>query len=113
MDTRYEQELEPVVPEIIEKSVADGKIGKIGLLRLRHLQSNQPTEYAALLMSGELESHLLAMEATARTQTEVLLQQLMKSNPVPHSVSQEMLAQHMHSLRVMAEETVKKEFVLK
>ncbi len=114
MDTRYEQELEPIVPEAIEKSVAEGKIGKVGLLRLRFLQANKSEFYTSLLMNGELEKHLMAVEATARTQTALLLQKLMKTHPLPPGVvSEELLAQHMHSLRVMAEETVKKEFVLK
>lgn len=100
------------VPEVIHKSCEEGRIGELGLLRLRFLQANKPTYYATLLFNGELEEHLLSVEATTRMQTELLLQRLLKTNPVPPGANRSVLTQHMHSLRLIAEEAAKKEIVL-
>lgn len=114
MTMYYEYTGEYRVPEVIQKSLDEGKIGKLGLLRLRFLQANEPMYYSNLLMKGELERHLMEIEAKARVETELLVQKLLKTNPSPSNrASEETLRQHMHSLRVMAEEAVKKELIFK
>ena len=82
-------------------------VGKYGLMRLQYLKENDPALYDLMLITGELNRHLVEIDRQAGELMAVTMEGLMKQNPPPDKAADPMAwTRHMNNLRSQAEELV-------
>ncbi|MCI6043454.1 MAG: TnpV protein [Dorea sp.] len=111
MELTYHRKGDYLFPNLTiqEEPVA---IGKYGMLRRTFLKENKKNWYQSMMLTGKLDSHLMAIEKAAQERMEVLMDGLLMTYPAPDKDADQMKwTAHMNSLTAMAEETVLKELV--
>lgn len=111
MELTYHRKGEYLFPNLVlqEKPVS---IGKYGMLRKTYLKENKKNWYQSMLLTGKLDSHLLAVEEAAEKRIEVLMKELTDRFPAPDKAENQIAwVAHMNHLMTMAEESVLTELV--
>lgn len=89
-----------------------GSVGKYGEMRRRYLQEHRKTTYSMMILEGTLKQHLMDVNEEAHQQIEILIDDLLKSNPAPDKAKNQFgWIQHMNMLKIQAEETVVREII--
>ena len=87
-------------------------LGKYGRLRRTYLMNHRPVLYNSMLLNGTLYPHLMELEQTAESRMQQMMIELLKVNPAPDKVTNQMAwVQHMNSLKAQAEELVMTELI--
>lgn len=87
-------------------------LGKYGMLRMSYLRKHRPNWFQSMLLTGELNEHLAAIDRDANQRMKTLMVQLEKAHPAPDREKDSLAwAAHMNMLTHMAEEVVLSELV--
>lgn len=87
-------------------------IGKYGMLRQTFLKENRSGLYEGMLLTGDLNKHLLETEKAAMERMEVLMKGLLQKYPAPDKAANQMAwVAHVNGLMAIAEESVLNELV--
>lgn len=112
MKLTYHRKGDYLYPNLTIVNEASEPLGKYGLMRRTCLKENRTNWYKSMLLSGKLNHHLAEIDRAAQERINLILKQLLKTNPAPDKEANQLdLAAHMHSLTMIAEETVLKELV--
>ena len=108
----YTQNGDYQIPDI-QMSVTEQKpLNRFGRMRRTWLQENNPVLYSDLVLTEQLFPHLWEIQETAQSRMELLMAQLLETNPAPDKKADQMgWVQHMNMLRAQAEEIVTAELI--
>ena len=108
---QYTQNGDYLVPNI-ELNQPQTSLGKYGRMRKAFLKENRPILYNHLLLSGKLYPHLAEIDQAAKDRLDRQMEELLKQNPAPDKMSQQMAwVQHMNALKMQAEEVILNELI--
>ena len=114
MDITYEKCGDYLIPNLIPDPEPEGELRKFGLMRKSYLENYRRGIYSGLLLSGELNKHLLMIQEQAEKRFELLVEQMAKRERVTEQlmVQDQMLwIRKMNGVRERAEEIVRKEII--
>ena len=114
MDTKltYQRKGDYLYPNLTLESEVTEPIGKYGLMRKSYLKENKRAWYRTMLLTGELDQHLLDIDKAANARLEEIMKQLLESNPAPDKATDQMgWVRHMNSLKASAEEIILAELI--
>ena len=110
----YTKQGDYLLPNLLPPQEPQTPLGKYGLMRCRFLQQNRRVTYTNLLTTGQLHSHLMEIEETARTRLEQTISQMAKAV----GVTEELMATDqmkwvglMNKYRAAAEEQILQELI--
>lgn len=110
----YTRQGDYLLPNLLPPQEPQTPLGKYGLMRRRFLQQHRKVTYTNLLTTGQLHSHLLETEETARNRVEQIVTEMAQAE----GVTKEMKATDpmrwvglMNNLRSAAEEQVLQELI--
>ncbi len=87
-------------------------LGKYGRMRRAFLEQNKPTLFSDMVLSETLFPHLWEVQQTCENRMELLMAELLLSNPAPDKATQQLAwVAHMNSLKAQAEEIILQELV--
>ena len=111
MELTYHRKGDYLFPNLTIKET-EVTIGKYGMLRRTFLKENRGGLYQAMLLTGDLDEHLMDTEKEATERMEVLMKGLLRKYPAPDKETDQLAwTAHMNALTAMAEENVLKELV--
>ena len=112
MNLTYHRKGDYLYPNLIIESSTNEPIGKYGLLRKTYLKQNRTNWYKSMLLSGKLDQHLTEINRAAQERVDLILAQLLKTNPVPDKEENQFVwAAYMNNLLLKAEDIVLNELV--
>lgn len=88
-------------------------VGKFGRAWKAYMMEHHPHRLSELVAQGKINSTILQVDEEAEQRKEVLIQQLLTTQPMPESEDTLERAGHMNSLTMQAEEIVMNELVMK
>lgn len=88
-------------------------VGKYGRYWKAYMMENHPHRLSELVAQGKINETILRVDEEAEQRKEELIQQLLRSQPMPDTEDTLMRAGHMNSLTIQAEEIALNELVLK
>nr|WP_308625129.1 TnpV protein [uncultured Eisenbergiella sp.] len=88
-------------------------VGKYGELWKKYMMENHPHRLSELIAEGVVNKTIRKVDEEAQNRKEVLIQQLLKTRPMPNTENTMKRVGHMNSLTMQAEEIVMNELVLK
>ena len=97
-----------------EKEIGEATIGRYGRMRAQYLKEHRPVLYNELLMSGQLERHLVEIDEAAQARIEAIMPELAKTtgaNEELKASDQMRWVGLMNACRAQAEEIVKDELI--
>ena len=84
-----------------------GSVGKYGEMRRKYLHDHRKTTYSLMMLDGRLKQHLMDVNEQAHQQIEVLMHDLLKTNPAPDKAKNQFgWIRHMNMLKMQAEEII-------
>jgi len=87
-------------------------IGKYGGLRMTYLKEHRPALYHSLVVSGELNKHLVDIDETATQRRDLIQQQMLKVNPGPDKATDMMgWIQHQNNILAAIDEIIFDELI--
>ena len=87
-------------------------IGKYGGLRMIYLKENRPALYHSLVVSGELNEHLVDIDEAATQRRDLIQQQMLKVNPGPDKATDMMgWIQHQNNILAAIDEIIFDELI--
>ena len=102
------------LPNLLPPQEPQTPLGKYGSMRRRFLQQSRKVTYTNLLTTGQLHSHLMEIEETARSRVESIVSQMAQTE----GVTEEMKATDqmkwvglMNNFRAAAEEQILQELI--
>ena len=102
------------LPNLLPPQEPQIPLGKYALMRRRFLQQSRKVTYTNLLTTGQLHSHLMEIEETARSRVERIVTQMAQEQ----GVTEEMKATNpmqwvglMNNFRAAAEEQILQELI--
>lgn len=114
MNITYEKCGDYLIPNLIPDSEPEGELRRFGLMRKSYLENYRRGIYSGLLLSGELKKYLLMVQEQAEERFDFLVEQMAKQEGVTEQLKaqdQILWVQRMNSIRVRAEEIVRKEII--
>ena len=78
----YTKQGDYLLPNLLPPQEPQTPLGKYGLMRCRFLQQNRRVTYTNLLTTGQLHSHLMEIEQTARNRMERIVTQMAQAEGV-------------------------------
>ena len=102
------------LPNLLPPQEPQVPLGKYGLMRRRFLQQNRKVTYTNLLTTGQLHSHLMEIEQTARSRVERIVTQMAKAAGVTEELkatNQMKWVGLMNNFRSAAEEQILQELI--
>lgn len=110
----YTRQGDYLLPNLLPPQEPQIPLGKYASMRRRFLQQNRKVTYTNLLTTGQLHSHLMEIEQTARSRVESIVSQMAQAE----GVSEEMKATDqmkwvglMNNFRAAAEEQILQELI--
>lgn len=101
-----------LIPDIQLTPIKPENLGKYGRMRRAFLKEHRPILFDSLTLTEELFPHLYEIQRTASRRVEQIVRELMKKNPPPDKIEDQMgWVRHMNGLKVQAEETVLEELI--
>ena len=87
-------------------------IGKYGGLRMTYLKEHRPALYHSLVVSGELNKHLVDIDEAATQRRDLIQQQMLKVNPGPDKATDMMgWIQHQNNILAAIDEIIFDELI--
>ena len=112
MKLTYHRKGDYLYPNLIIVNEPSEPLGKYGLMRRTYLKENRTNWYKSMLLSGKLDHHLAEVDQEAQERIDLILKQLLKTNPAPDKEMNQLgWAAHMNSLAMIAKEIVLNELV--
>ena len=114
MDITYEKCGDYLIPNLIPDPEPEGELRKFGLMRKFYLENYRRGIYSGLLLSGELNKHLLMIQEQAEKRFDLLVEQMAKREGVTEQLKaqdQMLWVKKMNSIRMRAEEIVREEII--
>lgn len=112
VEITYTQNGDYLIPDIQLTPIEEESLGKYGRMRRAFLKEQQPMLYDSLTLTEKLFPHLYEIQRTASTRVEQIMGELLKKNPPPDKMTDQMgWVRHMNSLKAQAEETVLQELI--
>ena len=109
---RYIREGDYYVPALTIQDATTRPIGKYGRMRRAYLESYDKAMLGTLLLQEKLMEHLADVQEEATAKVELLIQQMLSTDPAPDKATHQMeWVQHMNNLKAVAEEIVMKELI--
>lgn len=102
------------LPNLLPPQEPQIPLGKYALMRRRFLQQSQRVTYTNLLTTGQLHSHLMEIEQTARSRLDQIVNQMAKAAVVTEELKatdQMKWVGLMNNFRSAAEEQVLQELI--
>ena len=78
----YTKQGDYLLPNLLPPQEPQIPLGKYGLMRRRFLQQNRKVTYTNLLTTGQLHSHLMEIEETAKQRISLLVTQMAQTEGV-------------------------------
>ena len=110
----YTRQGDYLLPNLLPPQEPQIPLGKYGLMRRRFLQQNRKVTYTNLLTTGQLHSHLMEIEETARSRVESIVSQMAQTEGVTEELKatdQMKWAGLMNNFRAAAEEQILQELI--
>ena len=114
MDLTYEKCGDYLIPNLIPDPEPEGELRKFGLMRKSYLENHRRGIYSELLLSGELNEHLLMIQEQAEERFDLLAEQMAKQEGVMEQLKaqdQMIWVRRMNCIRARAEEIVREEII--
>ena len=87
-------------------------IGKYGGLRMIYLKDHRPALYQSLVLSGELNKHLVDIDEAATQRRDLIQLQMLKANPGPEKAADMMgWIQHQNNILGAIDEIIFSELI--
>ena len=102
------------LPNLLPPQEPQIPLGKYALMRRRFLQQNRKVTYTNLLTTGQLHSHLMEIEQTARSRVESIVSQMAQTEGVTEELKatdQMKWVGLMNNFRSAAEEQILQELI--
>lgn len=102
------------LPNLLPPQEPQIPLGKYALMRRRFLQQNRKVTYTNLLTTGQLHSHLMEIEQTARSRVEQIVSQMAQTEGVTEvlkATDQMKWVGLMNNFRSAAEEQILQELI--
>lgn len=99
--------------QISNDPLADQPLGRYGRMALEYLRDTDFDRYTVLKMDGTLMEVMHQVQETVTAKIEILIQQMLVANPLPHTEDTLKRTRHLNGLKLTAEEIVIREIVLK
>ena len=107
----YSRNGDYLIPDL-ELGETRGVIGKYGMLRKEFLREHRKITFDAMTLRNTLDKHLMEVDLSAKRKIESLMQELLKENPAPDKMADQMgWAQHMNQVQSQAEEMILEELI--
>ena len=110
----YTKQGDYLLPNFLPPQEPQIPLGKYGLMRRRFLQQNRKVTYTNLLTTGQLHSHLMEIEQTARSRMERIVTQMAQAEGVTEKLKatdQMKWVGLMNNFRAAAEEQILQELI--
>ncbi|MGM9587505.1 MAG: TnpV protein [Candidatus Limivicinus sp.] len=110
----YTRQGDYLLPNLLPPQEPRIPLGKYALMRRRFLQQNRKVTYTNLLTTGQLHSHLMEIEDTARNRIEQIVNQMAKAAGVTEELKatdQMKWVGLMNNFRSAAEEQILQELI--
>ena len=110
----YTKQGDYLLPNLLPPQEPQIPLGKYGLMRRRFLQQNRKVTYTNLLTTGQLHSHLMEIEQTARSRVESIVSQMAQTEGVTEDLKatdQMKWVGLMNNFRSAAEEQILQELI--
>ncbi len=115
MKIEYREEEGMMLPKLSTTETPQAEFGPFAAKRLRYLKEERPTLYTDLLVSGQLDLHLMEIERSACEMMEILVSRSAQAQGIDEAMkrnSPEQWVQAMGEIRTTANNTVMREVVL-
>ena len=102
------------LPNLLPPQEPQIPLGKYALMRRRFLQQNRKVTYTNLLTTGQLHTHLMEIEQTARSRVESIVSQMAQAEGVTEELKatdQMKWVGLMNNFRSAAEEQILQELI--
>ena len=110
----YTKQGDYLLPNLLPPQESQIPLGKYGLMRRRFLQQNRKVTYTNLLTTGQLHSHLMEIEETARQRISQMVAQMAQAEGVTEELKatdQMKWVGLMNNFRSAAEEQILQELI--
>ena len=112
MKLNYTRKGDYLYPDLtISSEETQRPTGKYGLLRKSFLKEHKPDLYQSMLLTGKLDVHLAEIDRVAQSRMELIVEQMLRSNPAPGKEDQLSWVAHMNGVTAAAEEIVLTEMI--
>lgn len=114
MKLTYEKCGDYLIPNLIPDPEPEGELRKFGLMRKSYLEDHRRGIYSGLLLSGELEEHLLSIQEQAEEMFDLLMKQMAEGEGVTERLKaqdQMLWVGKTNNIRARAEEVVREEII--
>ena len=110
----YTKQGDYLLPNLLPPQEPQIPLGKYALMRRRFLQQNRKVTYTNLLTTGQLHSHLMEIEQTARNRIEQIVSHMAQTEGVTEELkatNQMKWVGLMNNFRAAAEEQILQELI--
>ena len=110
----YTRQGDYLLPNLLPPQEPQIPLGKYALMRRRFLQQSRKVAYTNLLTTGQLHSHLMEIEQTARNRIEQIVSQMAQAEGVTEELKatdQMKWVGLMNNFRAAAEEQILQELI--
>ena len=110
----YTRQGDYLLPNLLPPQEPQIPLGKYALMRRRFLQQSRKVTYTNLLTTGQLHSHLMEIEQTARSRVEQIVSQMAQTEGVTEELKatdQMKWVGLMNNFRSAAEEQILEELI--
>ena len=110
----YTKQGDYLLPNLLPPQEPQIPLGKYASMRRRFLQQNRKVTYTNLLTTGQLHSHLMEIEQTARSRVESIVSQMAQTEGVTEELKatdQMKWVGLMNNFRAAAEEQILQELI--
>ena len=110
----YTKQGDYLLPNLLPPQEPQIPLGKYALMRRRFLQQSRKVTYTNLLTTGQLHSHLMEIEQTARNRIEQIVSQMAQTEGVTEELKatdQMKWVGLMNNFRAAAEEQILQELI--
>lgn len=114
MNLTYEKCGDYLIPNLIPDPEPEGELRKFGLMRKSYLENYRRGIYSGLLLSGELEKHLLMIQEQAEERFDLFVEQMAEREGVTEQLKaqdQMLWVGKMNNIWARAEEIVREEII--
>ena len=110
----YTKQGDYLLPNLLPPQEPQIPLGKYGLMRRRFLQQSRKVTYTNLLTTGQLHSHLMEIEQTAKQRISLMVAQMAQTEGVTEKLKatdQMKWVRLMNNFRSAAEEQILQELI--
>ena len=114
MNITYTKQGDYYIPDLALPKSQNVNIGRFGIMRLNYLKNDTKALYTSLLMSGELQKHLVDTDNECKQMLETIMNRLKKKEEITEKLkenNQLEWVKRMNMIRVLAEEVVTKNLI--